>query len=53
MKHLRKKLRKRTVEAYTCYSCATTDQCVIECVGNMDTLFTQAREYGKRSESKV
>lgn len=37
MKNLKKKLRKRTIEAYAC-ACGTPDDCISMCGGNFDLL---------------
>ena len=53
MKKLKKKLRKRTVEAYICYTCESPDSCIIGCQGDMNNLFCVAQVYGDRSQTKV
>lgn len=53
MKHLKKKMRKRTVEAYICKTCHTPDDCVYGCNGDRIDLFSVAQAYGVLSQTKV
>ena len=43
MKNLKKKLRKRTVEAYAC-NCKTPNDCIIVCAGDILRLNDGAQE---------
>jgi hypothetical protein len=38
MKYLRKKLKKKTVEAYACAHCGTPDDCIAMCAGDIALL---------------
>jgi hypothetical protein len=38
MKHIKKRLRKKTVEAYACLSCGSPDDCIVACAGDIGML---------------
>lgn len=42
MKHLKKKLRKKTVEAYACPNCGNPQDCISYCAGDIVELNTNA-----------
>ena len=52
MKHLKKRMRKKTVEAYACPSCGTPDDCIVACAGDVFALNTGARDAAQTSANK-
>ena len=45
MKHLKKKLRKKTVEAYACSHCGTPNNCIADCAAEIIALNSRAAYY--------
>ena len=46
MKHLKKALRKKTVEAYSCVICGSPEDCIIYCSGSIYLLNEGAGIFG-------
>lgn len=45
MKHFKKKLKKKTVEAYACSSCGDPSDCPVACGADIDRFQTSATYY--------
>lgn len=52
MKHLKKRTKKKTVEAYACPSCGTPEGCIIVCAGDVIALNTGASNAAQSSLNK-
>lgn len=52
-KQLKKKLRRKTVEAYACASCMTPDHCAAGCSGDLYELDAIATFYAGTSAAKT
>ena len=53
MKNLKKKMRKKTIEAYACSGCGNPDDCVIACAGDILNLNAKAGNYAQAYIAKA
>lgn len=53
MKHLKKKLQKKTVEAYACVHCGSVTDCINLCAGDIVNLDSHAWTFAQASVKKV
>ena len=51
MKHLKKRLKKKTVEAYSCAPCGTPDDCAYVCAGDVLNMNSHAWTYATGTTS--